>query len=255
MPTLLLVPGYACTSDIWDPVTARLPDQRAVTFAWDPAAHASVRAARDALAERVRALRPGALVGHSMGGLLLLELQLDGRIPRRPTLIADAFLTAPADVFKNHVWADAALRARVQAMLAQERARHPELLRSIQAWGERPGWPQAAIDTGAHFVYGGRDLSPEALVGALGWPAGAATPTNLSVLPQTSHFLMLEDPRGLRGGDAPSAPPRLTHPGRPSPTRHARTRRLTIAGHMHAGLLVRGLVNIPQPSADSLPLN
>jgi hypothetical protein len=36
-----------------------------------------------------------------MGGLLLLELLIRGEIRERPTVIVDAFLEEPADMFKN----------------------------------------------------------------------------------------------------------------------------------------------------------
>ncbi len=59
---------------------------------------------------------------------------------------------------------------------------------------EHPGWPETAIETGARFVYGGRESSDSEVIEALDWPTAHASPGQLTIFPETSHFLMLEVP-------------------------------------------------------------
>ena len=191
-PELLFAPGFACTPAIWAPAKDHLPDVTAAHVAWHPGL-SSVDAARDHLADEIAQTRPGAYIGHSLGGLLLLELLIAGRIHPRPTLIVDAFLDHPADLFKNFVWRDERLRVQVTAMLDDQRPRYARLRASIDCW-QRSGWPEAAVHTGAHFVYGGRGASDDEVVAALGWPAGLMDRERVTILPGTSHFLMLEAP-------------------------------------------------------------
>lgn len=195
MKKLLLAPGFACTPDIWSLAASHLVDTELVHAEWDPVL-STVDAARDHLAEVVASSSPNAYVGHSLGGLLLLELLEARRIPTRPTLVVDAFLQDPADLFKNFVWDDDALRAKVTAALDRERPRFAALRASIASW-TRTGWPRAALETNAHFVYGGRGASDAEVIEALGWPPELATSDRLTIVPRTSHFLMLEAPEAF----------------------------------------------------------
>lgn len=189
---LLLAPGFACGPEIWAGAGKYLVEAELIHARWEPGM-LTVEAARAYLADLVRSTSPDVYVGHSLGGLLLLELLAAERIPSRPTIVVDAFLADPADLFKNFVWEDHALRARVTASLDAHRPQFGSLRASIASW-RRTGWPQAALDTGAHFVYGGRGASDAEVVEALGWPRGAATRERLTIIPRTSHFLMLEAP-------------------------------------------------------------
>ncbi len=195
MKTLLLAPGFACTPGLWAGAKDHLAGTSFVHARWEPGVP-SVDAARDYLADLAATTSPDAYVGHSLGGLLLLELLIAGRIPARPTLVVDAFLADPADMFKNFVWEDDALRGRVTASLDAQRPHFAALRASMADW-QRTGWPRAALETGAHFVYGGRGASEDEVIRALGWPPGFATPDRLTIIPRTSHFLVLEAPEAF----------------------------------------------------------
>ncbi len=190
-PKYLFAPGFACTPTVWDRVLDLLPNLIATHVQW-PTGLASVSEARDYLADHVQAQTPDVYVGHSLGGLLLLELLVAQRIPRRPTLIVDAFLSDPADLFKNFVWEDNALRKDVTSMLDAERPHFEALRTSISSW-THPGWPKDALETGAQFVYGGRGEDDARVIEALAWPVPIPQ-GQLHILSRTSHFLMLEAP-------------------------------------------------------------
>ena len=195
MTRLHFSPGFACTPEIWTPAEAHLVDTELINLQW----HTGLRtlsAARDHLADCIDAASPDGYVGHSLGGLLLLELLVARRIPSRPALIVDAFLMDPADIFKNYVWEDDGLRDRVTTMLDGQRPRFAALRAALGSW-ERTDWPHAAIETGAHFVYGGRGSSNDEVIDALGWPPGLGTSGQITIIPRTSHFLMLEAPEAF----------------------------------------------------------
>jgi pimeloyl-ACP methyl ester carboxylesterase len=187
---VLFAPGFACTPAIWAPAREHLPHVDPVHAEWAPRL-TSLEAARDHLHALVADVTPDAYVGHSMGGLLLLELIIARRIPVRPAVIVESFLADPHDMFKNFVWDNAELRDHVTRMLDEQRPRFAPLRGAISSW-QRSGWPEAAIHTGAHFVYGGRGQHDAYVIDALAWPQGLASPARLSIIPHTSHFLMLE---------------------------------------------------------------
>ena len=199
--SVLFAPGYACTPEIWDGIRPdRLPDAIPHLVAW-PDGTATTAQAADHLLRCIDEARPDVCVGHSMGGVLLLELLATGRLPPRRTVIVDAFITAsPPVFFRNHVWnSGPAIEARVQAMLADQRPRFAALKASIGAW-QLEDWPRAALETGAFFVYGGRGAADrEAVLDHLGWPAElrAAHQNRVTVVPDTSHFPMLERPEAF----------------------------------------------------------
>ena len=189
MKRVLFAPGFACTSEIWSGLS--IGGIEPLYVRWESSLE-TVSAARVALENDVVEGEPDVYVEHSLGGLLLLELLIAERIPSRPTLIIDAFLDDPADMFKNYVWEDDKLRDTVVRMLDAQRPLFVPLRRSIGEW-TRSGWPEAAIETGAHFVYGGRGGTEEEVLEALMWPQQARK--QITILPKTSHFLMMEAPK------------------------------------------------------------
>jgi len=192
MKKLLFAPGFACTSEIWSQAKVFLKNAELLLLEWHPNLH-TVDVTRDYLREYILKHSPDVYIGHSLGGLLLLELLIAESIPNQPTLIVDAFLLDPDDLFKNFVWEDEKLREQVTTLLDQQRPLYQPLRNAIQSW-TRENWPLAAIETGAHFVYGGRGATNEDVYHALGWPLDTITKERLTIFPNTSHFLMMEQP-------------------------------------------------------------
>lgn len=193
-PAWLFAPGFACTSDIWEGAQARLPDVRVLTLDW-PRGLATVSAAADYLRQIIDREQPAGLVGHSMGGMLTLELLVSGRLGAVRPLIIDAFLATPAPLFRNFVHGeDPALEVRVRAMIDGIKPLMAPLQKALQTWETPAEWVTACLDSPARYIYGGRGADRDRVLEALGWPPGRAEVASIDVISETSHFLMLEKP-------------------------------------------------------------
>ncbi len=84
MTRLLIAAGFACTPEIWSAAEALLVGTESVHAQWHTGLH-TVSAARDHLAITIASTEPDAYIGHSLGGLLLLELLASQRIASRPS--------------------------------------------------------------------------------------------------------------------------------------------------------------------------
>lgn len=195
MKKVMFVPGFACTPEIWVQAPSFLPDLDPLFVQWDPA-YQSIPETRAFLAKKIHDMQPDVYVGHSLGGLLLLELLLSQEIPSRRTIVVDAFLQDPHDMFKNFVWENDTLNTYVTDFLAKQRSHFSALKESMMDW-KRLGWPDAALKTKAHFVYGGRGATTQELIQALEWPSHLVVEECITVIPKTSHFLMLEKPEAF----------------------------------------------------------
>lgn len=185
-PSLLFLPGFACRPWIWDELATSLgfPYQ---AIAW-PEGDTVQQLTERILPE----LRSSTLaIGHSMGGLVGLELLERGIIER--LVLVETFITPPPPFFRNLLLEGSPWESKVQEMLFEEKKRYPmslaESLRVVDslALAER------------HFdritaVYGDRG-KPARVETELGWPDGLGIPVR--AIPHSCHFPMLENPEEL----------------------------------------------------------
>ena len=194
----LFAPGYVCTPEIWSGLAeGLLPEVDPILVAW-PDGTDTVEQAADYLQRQIEQTKPEVLVGHSMGGALMLDLLAKGRVSPRLTVIVDTMVThSPPEFFRNYVWdAGGPVEARVMRMIIGERPRFPALKDALAAWNTDT-WPKAALETGAYFIYGGRGAaSREEVLGHLAWPPELLTAheARVSVVLGAAHFVMLEKP-------------------------------------------------------------
>lgn len=196
---VLLLPGFACTADIWQPVLSLLaPEIDAAAVDW-PAENLKSYESVDDLAAWLLKTQPCAdfdlLVGHSMGGLVMLSAA--AKMPNAtPVGLVESFLLSPVPLFQNLLMPDAApdLVKRVQAMMAVERmrfsARLAPALRQLDLSGTslRPGMRVRAL-------YGDRGCGdPEKVRAALRWPDTLRDRIPATVAEHACHFPMLENP-------------------------------------------------------------
>jgi len=191
---VVFVPGLNCTAAIWEHALA-LPWVEGTALEWPTDGLDSMDDAARWLDAQLLAHDAEAVVGHSLGGTTTLHLFGHlGRCPRLPLVVVDSFMVTPHAMFRNHVWkGPEALRERIRTMLDSQRPRYQALHAMAWAFEEDQAWIEAAVATGATFVYGGRDEpDPSVVAVRAGVPEHALDQARM--IPETSHFLMLEQP-------------------------------------------------------------
>lgn len=198
---LLCVPGLACSSDIFEHAARYLPEVQLAFAEWPlPERLDSLNAVARWVGAQIDAVGAQAVLGHSLGGLATLHLGVmeSGR-SRLKRVIADTFLAEPHPMFRTYVWDAPEVAARVEAMLDRLRPQFPRLRAAAMAFEETADWVDAALASGAAFIYGGRGggVSDRSLAIRAGIPPDATNP--VAVVPGTGHFLMLESPAAFYG--------------------------------------------------------
>lgn len=192
----LFLPGLHCRAEIWEGAPAALPGVGVVALDWPwPERLRSHDDAADWLDGEIARQGAAVVVAHSFGGIVALHLRARAQTePEWRLVVVDSFLVTPHAFFRNHVWRPAPeLRARVAAMLAEERPRFP-MLSEVASAEDPPGWRERVLAKRASFVYGARSGEHDAAT--LGEMAGVPPSTGHEVraIANASHFLMLEQP-------------------------------------------------------------
>lgn len=188
MSQLVFLPGFACRPWIWEAVAEGL-NRPFQAIAWphgDTVQH---------LTEAILPLIPSdaIVIGHSMGGLVGLEL-LNRHLIQRLVLV-ESFITPPPPFFQNLMLPDHPLLPRVQEMLKEEKSQYPaslsESLKNTDSLGLAMPHTSRLI-----ALYGDRGTGdPQNVCVQLGWPDSLSIPVR--VIPQACHFPMLENPQAV----------------------------------------------------------
>ena len=193
----LFLPGYACTSEIWQPVRAELDRVYEAAYVDWPVEQVSAFHAVSAFTEWTAAafdLRQyDFVVGHSIGGVVALELagRAQARVSR--VVLLETFLRPPPPFFRNLALAPDQARA-VRQMMTRQRVRYSPLLREALQVVDR-GVPLADLQARLYAAYGDRGCGdPGQTIRELGWPADLSARITVAVVAQACHFPMIENP-------------------------------------------------------------
>lgn len=192
----MFVPGLNCRPEIFEDAARYWSDAQVIVLEWPwPERSRSMEDVAGWLIEQIELHAPDGITGHSLGGVAALYLHAYcPEAPRLPSVIVDTFLMTPHPFFRNHVWDEGSeVARRVREMLDAERPRFPELRDAVMSFGPPDDWRDLARRADAQFIYGGR--SGEYDPATLGELAGLDhDDPRVQVVPETSHFLMLERP-------------------------------------------------------------
>lgn len=202
MATVILLPGMACRSWIWDDVSRDLgADHEIIPVDWPERLTPGFETPEDfsdwLVAAFARQSFPRrVIIGHSLGGLVALAAVSSGRIPAEAVILVESFLVAPPPFFRNMVAPSCPpdLRLRLETMLNAESARYSERSRTrLRTTDHAALLRNVSIPVTA--LYGDRGSADrDAVAGNLGWPEWIASKVPVEVVPNAGHFPMVENP-------------------------------------------------------------
>lgn len=195
----LVLPGYACTSQIWNSIRSRLETTHDIK--WVDWPH-DVTSRLDTISAYADWLRPtfrqghfDFIIGHSMGGLVALELATpdDGLLLN--VILVETFLQTPAPFFRNLLMESAPgdIAQPVLDMLEREK---PHYSYRLQKALKEDGIYRLADGMTArlHAIHGDRgNGNPEEVKKELEWPDEWQQRIQVRAIENACHFPMIEN--------------------------------------------------------------
>ena len=207
-PKGLFLPGYACTSQIWQMICGELDSISEPTWVdWpihDTPGFHQVADFVHWLYASVEVDQYDFVVGHSLGGLAALQLVAMAEAIEPTVILIETFLTPPAPFFQNLLLDKAASEPEqfIPVMLSREKAHYSPVLGDRLREADMMEWVLTRKKT-VHALYGDRGSGvPEKVVNELKWPERLSACVDVIVIPGACHFPMIENPsatlKGLR---------------------------------------------------------
>jgi pimeloyl-ACP methyl ester carboxylesterase len=193
------LPGYACTADVWRlcvPGLANQYDTFVLSWPTDLTHHfRTVSHFSDWLRTQITLTSADILIGHSLGGLVALEIARKSGLAALRVVFVESFIIPPPPFFHNLLMptASPALVTEVKGMLDREHPLYSPMLRerlaSLDVSAEVQQSP-ARIDA----MYGDRGCSATEAIDSLGWTELLHARISTHIVPNACHFPMLEQP-------------------------------------------------------------
>lgn len=204
MSLIALFPGFACRSWIWDELRDQLAgkhDLICIDWPADPGGRYNTPGALAewAIQEHLPQGTQMHLIGHSMGGLVAMEVATRLGAMVKGVILLESFLTPPSEFFQNLLMDSAPgdLRSRIVAMLARGKEESSDALRTSLG---RVNYLDTASRLGEKLmaIYGDRGCGDVTRVRlALDWPVALVNQTAPQVVANACHFPMLENPESV----------------------------------------------------------
>ena len=195
----LVLPGYACSSQIWDSIRVQLDALYDVTWVDWPheltAGFHSVTAFADWLYPTTRQAHYDFVIGHSMGGLVALELAQREKPMSQKIVLIETFLLPPNPFFQNLFLKSAQVEDSqlIIEMLDREKeyysAKLQESLRQVDLRQLVVG-----LCIKFHVLYGDRGCeNPDHVMRELAWPQEIQHWADVMLVKNACHFPMIEN--------------------------------------------------------------
>jgi pimeloyl-ACP methyl ester carboxylesterase len=199
---VVFLPGYACTSRIWQQVCDALrPDYGLTLIDWPlrstPGFHDLTDFA-DWLFDCLGPDRCDVMVGHSLGGLVALQLLASGRIKIPKVILVETFLLPPDPFFQNLLLSrpSSTQEKMIREMLSHEETHYSPRLREAIRDVDMSG-PVHRIGGTIHALYGDRGCgNPAVILEKLHLTEGISAHLEVRTIPGSCHFPMVENPAG-----------------------------------------------------------
>ena len=197
----VFLPGYACTSQIWQSVCEEIGSTYDPTLIdWPVQATPDFHCLNDFAHWLYASFWPRQcdfIIGHSLGGLVALQLLASGKVVIPKIILVETFLLPPNPFFHNLLLSGASSvqAQQILEMLSCEEAHYSPRLR--EAIREVDMSEQVLrIGKTFHALYGDRGCGrPEIVLEKLQWTEQISTRVELRVIPESCHFPMVENPQ------------------------------------------------------------
>lgn len=200
---ICFIPGFACRATIFKSVLNYFEEPFCVDWSLDSLAEIdSMTALCDwtLKAYEIQLSESDAFVGHSLGGGVAFELSYLQQFRGKRVVLIDYFLTTPPFFFRNYCseMTPQAVQEYVKAMLDANRPFfNREILNTVLGYsGKRLRDRETANGTRLAAIYGMRsENDPEQVENALELPPDMRALLDLSYIPASAHFPMIEQPK------------------------------------------------------------
>lgn len=198
MTSILLLNGYACESWIWDEFRSNLnPEVSVDVLDWPVELLIKFHNISDYtiwLKNKLNNKRYDYIIGHSMGGLVALELSTECNIDN--LILVESFITTPKEFFRNLIFDESnlSLLDAVQSMLKKESSFYSKKLAN----------PLKVLDvsehiintnSNIHLIYGDRgNDSKQQILEHLNFTKVVEDKVDVSLIENCCHFPMIENP-------------------------------------------------------------
>lgn len=197
----MFLPGYACTSDIWDDIKTKMDenDLGADYVNWPREKLNDFSSTNDFakwLNEQYDLDSYDTIIGHSMGGLVAIDLADKNLFTDKRLILVESFFKTPSKFFRNLYLKNAnqSLKDKIELMLKEESTYYnkalSEKLKDLDKFDEIKNLNSEII-----CFYGAREESNKKFViNQLNLDEGNLEKLKIKVVSQSSHFPMLENP-------------------------------------------------------------
>ncbi len=196
----LFLPGYACTSKIWQMIRDEFDSICEPTWVdWPIQAIPSFHHVADFshwLYTAVGVESYDFVVGHSLGGLAALQLVAMAEGVEPTVILIETFLTSPAPFFQNLLFDKAASvpAQLISVMLNREKIHYSPVLGDRLREVDMTEWVLTRKKM-LYALYGDRGSGvPEKVVNELRWSESLSACVEVKVIPDACHFPMIENP-------------------------------------------------------------
>lgn len=131
------------------------------------------------------------IIGHSMGGILLISLLLLGyQINANSIIICESYLSEPSFKFRNIVYQNNLLENRLNEIMQKESKRYnQDIFSSLRKLDIRESIN--SIKQSLLFIYGMREMDEPSFRAELSFPVN--NHFLIQGIPKTSHFCLIEE--------------------------------------------------------------
>ncbi len=203
MSNILVLSGYACTSEIWNELSdvdysnlfnkaifLDFPKEKLKGFK-------DIENFSQWIEEVVDYSKIDYVIGHSMGGLVALDLAYRNVFKIKQVIAIESFIKTPSPFFQNLVMDEHELEKKQLIEMFSREAPHYslELAEKLKVldWVEKV----SKINAQKAFIYGDRNQGREKTISELGICDKLENKTTIKIVERACHFPMIENPNGL----------------------------------------------------------